>query len=74
MITVFREFVSKEAGDGNGTRIFPELPRAILHAPRDNASCKGNPTLHVFVLGDLLVRMVPKFAPANKMWHAFLAA
>ena len=27
--------------DGNGGRIFPEHPSPILHAPRDNISCKG---------------------------------
>ena len=31
-------------GDGGG-RIFPEHPSPILHAPRDNVSRKGNPSL-----------------------------
>ena len=32
-------------GDGGGGRIFPEHPSPILHAPRDNISRKGNPSL-----------------------------
>ena len=48
-----REVISKEAGeddgdgggDGGGGRIFPEHPSPILHAPRDNISRKGNPSL-----------------------------
>ena len=34
-------------GDGGG-RILPEHPSPILHAPRDNISCKGNPSLPLF--------------------------
>ena len=30
---------------GGGGRIFPEHPSPILHAPRDNISRKGNPSL-----------------------------
>ena len=36
-------------GDGDDDdygRIFPEHPSPILHAPRDNISRKGNPSLH----------------------------
>ena len=46
-----RESISKEAGDDDGDggdddgRIFPEHPSPILHAPRDNISRKGNPSL-----------------------------
>ena len=32
-------------GDGGGGIIFPEHPSPILHAPRDNISRKGNPSL-----------------------------
>ena len=32
-------------GGGGGGRIFPEHPSPILHAPRDNISRKGNPSL-----------------------------
>ena len=50
----FREFISKGAGEdndddgdggGGGGRMFPEHPSPILHAPRDNISRKGNPSL-----------------------------
>ena len=47
-----REFISKEAGEDDGGddddddgRIVPEHPSPILHAPRDNISRKGNPSL-----------------------------
>ena len=33
--------------DGDGGRIFPEHPSPILHAPRDNISRKGNPSLRL---------------------------
>ena len=33
-----------DGGDDDG-RIFPEHPSPILHAPRDNISRKGNPSL-----------------------------
>ena len=32
-------------GSGGGGIIFPEHPSPILHAPRDNISRKGNPSL-----------------------------
>ena len=35
-------------GDDGGGRIFPEHPSPILHAPRDNISRKGNPSLRLF--------------------------
>ena len=34
-----------DGGDDDGGRIFPEHPSPILHAPRDNISRKGNPSL-----------------------------
>ena len=32
-------------GGGDDGRIFPDHPSPILHAPRDNISCKDNPSL-----------------------------
>ena len=34
--------------DDGGGRIFPEHPSPILHAPRDNISRKGNPSLRQY--------------------------
>ena len=34
-----------DGGGGGGGRDFPEHPSPILHAPRDNISRKGNPSL-----------------------------
>ena len=47
---IVREFVQQVAGEdggdgGGGGRICPEHPSPILHAPRDNISRKGNPSL-----------------------------
>ena len=48
---LFRDFISKGAGEdddgdgGGGGRISTEHPSSILHAPRDNISRKGNPSL-----------------------------
>ena len=38
------EPLGEDDGDDDG-RIFPEHPSPILHAPRDNISRKGNPSL-----------------------------
>ena len=38
-------------GDGDDGRIFPEHPSPILHAPRDNISRKGNPSLRCIYIG-----------------------
>ena len=35
----------EDNGDDGGGRILPEHPSPILHAPRDNISRKGNPSL-----------------------------
>ena len=40
------ERLGEDDGDGGDDgRIFPEHPSPILHAPRDNISRKGNPSL-----------------------------
>jgi len=37
--------IEGDGGGGDDGRIFPEHPRPILHAPRDNISRKDNPSL-----------------------------
>ena len=39
------EPLGEDDGDDDDGRIFPEHPSPIFHAPRDNISRKGNPSL-----------------------------
>ena len=57
-------------GGGGGGRIFPEHPSPILHAPRDNISRKGNPSLRLLtplpVVGggaalEINMELIPEF-------------